>query len=517
VTGVAPDTGSLRNAVRALEQARRDNRRRQLDVWDAIYQAYLVGFSVLAVLALASAVLPAETVSDPTLAWIAERGPAAIGLVISAAVAVALRSGARGGPLVFDPPTVYHVLQSPVDRPFVTRRVAADQLRSGLAWGAVAGATAGLAASASLPGSTFGTAAGFAAAGSATAAAAIGSGLVASGRRWSLSVATIAGVSLVAWSVLDLAMGAHTAPATNLGTLAVWDLASTPGIVVPLLLLALVVSAGMAVCGGVSIEASRRRAGLVSQVRFALTMQDLRMVVLLRRRIAQSGQRRTPWLRIGRSAGTRAPYLRRSIQSHVRLPGSSLLGLVALIVSSAALFVVAARGIAPVALGSPLLLLVAAHMLLEPLAQEADHPTAWEAHPARAGTVVTRLTASAVGPMVLAGLLTGLLAAAASGEGVALVVFPLGAVGALAGAAVSTMMGASPLAVNPLQSEVFGLLLVMRIGVPLLPALLPFVPVTVALANDGGAGAITAPTSMLTLLACGLAWLWLGSRRPTLG
>ncbi len=516
----AVDPAAVRQAVRALEGARRDNRRRRIDIWEAIYQAYLVGFSLFAVMALGSAVLPSQEVSAGTIAWLDQRGGAAIGMIVSLTILLGLRSGAHGGPLAFDEPTVQHILQSPVDRPFVTRRTAVTQVRTMGLWGALVGVGTGLSVSASLPGSVIAHAIGYGIIGTAAGAGMTGAALIASGRRISPIPATLFGSALVVWSAADLLTGTVTAPQTMLGALGLPDIQEPVIALVPLVIIAGMVFAGVMVSGGLSLEASRRRAGLVSQIRFALTMQDLRTVVLLRRRMAQSGHRAKPWIPVPRSTGLRAPFLRRTLHSVVRLPGGSLVRIALLLVASATCFAVASHTLPVLALLPGLFLFVIAYDVLEPLAQEADHPTRWTAHPLPNGLVVTRLTAAGFAFLVPLGLIAAIGAAIAGtthDAPLAFVSFGLGALGATAGAAVATMLGGSTTgggAGSTSQSEVFGMAVVMRIALPIVVAVVPFAPTAAALGSGGDVNPVISTSLIVTGLTSGIAWMWLSYRSP---
>src|SRR5436190_741481 len=82
-------------------------------------------------------------------------------------------------------------------------------------------------------------------------------------------------LALVGWSTADVAAGVATSPFTLLGRLALWplhvDLTALVGVAVALALPML----GLIVIGGLSLEAAERRASLVAQLRFAVTLQDL--------------------------------------------------------------------------------------------------------------------------------------------------------------------------------------------------------------------------------------------------
>ena len=70
-----------------------------------------------------------------------------------------------------------------------------------------------------------------------------------------------------------------------------------------------------------ALEALARRSALVAQLRFAVTMQDLRTVVLLRRQLNQEQARRHPWLRLrpARSGSQRRPQTAGEGSRHLSL------------------------------------------------------------------------------------------------------------------------------------------------------------------------------------------------------
>ena len=124
---------------------------------------------------------------------------------------------------------------------------------------------------------------------------------------------------MLAWSVADIAFGVRTSPLTWLASLAFWSIRFTPIALVSVALVVVVAVVGVLGVGNLSIEAARRRAGLVSQLRFAVTLQDLRTVVLLRRQLSQEKPRSRPWIRLGR--GGRLPAVwRRDWQGIFRFP-----------------------------------------------------------------------------------------------------------------------------------------------------------------------------------------------------
>ena len=100
-------------------RARRRQRTVDFDMFEALYRAYLTGiFTGIAVLLLSGATGDGK-VAPATLVDIGRDGPAAVGAALALAVAVGLRSGGRGGPLVIEAAEVRHVLLAPLGRELV--------------------------------------------------------------------------------------------------------------------------------------------------------------------------------------------------------------------------------------------------------------------------------------------------------------------------------------------------------------------------------------------------------------
>src|SRR5690606_24512550 len=99
-------------------------------------------------------------------------------------------------------------------------------------------------------------------------------------------------------------------------------------VVGPVVLLALA-GVGAASLAGTSVEAAERRAGLVTQLRFAATLQDVRTVVLLRRQLADEALRARPWIRLRPKATSRLWIARRGWHGILRWPAARVARLVA--------------------------------------------------------------------------------------------------------------------------------------------------------------------------------------------
>ena len=297
-----------------------------LDWIEVLYKAYVAAIVSLATLFTLAAIVGDAPVSIATTAHIRDDGPAWIGLGIAIAIMLGLRSGTRGGPLALELADVHHVLLAPLDRGIALRGAAYRQLRGVTLVGLVGGALAGLLVAQRVPGQSGADVAGWIVAGGVTGVLVVvavwGSALVASGRRWSRLLAAAVGVTLVAWSVLDVTNGFVTSPTTLLGALAVWPLEDRPLALVGAVAALAVPVVGVLGVGGTSVEAAERRSGLVGALRFAATLQDLRAVIVLHRQLAQERARPVPWFRPRRARPVGRACWRRDWQGILRWPAT---------------------------------------------------------------------------------------------------------------------------------------------------------------------------------------------------
>ena len=383
--------------VRELRHLRRRRGFANFDLFDSLYRVYLVAI-VLAIAVLALSGLAAgPRIHGTELARVTRDGPAILGALVAAAVAVALRSAGRGGPLALEAADVRHVLQAPIIRAAALRGPALQLVRKGAGIGLVAGAIAGVLAAKRLPGGLAAWAAAAALAGVVAGVLATGVGLVASGHRLSRRLANVAAILVLAWSAADVATGLRTSPATFLGELALWPLAVRPLALVGVLVAAAAVALGLASLEGVGIEAAERRASLVGSLRLAVTFRDVRTATLLRRQLSEERSRRRPWVRIrraplgqgagapsrtaraGRSRPVRArsraaTVARRDLEGALRWPGMRIARMVVLAVAAGLSLRAVWAGITPLVVVAALCLFVVALDAVEGLAQETDHP-----------------------------------------------------------------------------------------------------------------------------------------------
>ncbi|HSS33300.1 MAG TPA: hypothetical protein VLL27_08480 [Solirubrobacterales bacterium] len=430
-----PGSATLPTGIAALRQMRAARRRRyveQVDLMEVLYRVYLgLIFGGFGLALLAGAIHEAPA-TPAALEWMRTNLAAVIGLVLAVGVYAGLRTGSRGGPLAIEAAEVQHVLLAPIDRGTALRPAALRQLRGGVLVGLVLGAAIGNFVFRRLPGSPVEWIVALALFGALVPAAVLGAALLSSGRRLRPLPALALGLLLIGWSVADLALGATTSPATMLGELAILPLqsGSTATLAVPGALLALALLAlGLLGIGGTLLEAARRRAALVAELRFSASVSDLRTVILLRRQLASERPRRRPWIRLGTRVAARFPVWRRGWQSFLRWPLARIVRVVVVGVAAGALAAVAWSGaIVAFFLPGPLLF-VAALDLVEPLAQEADHPTRLELLPVESSVLIGHhlvAPAMALGGVVaigaVAAAVVGGSAATALGVGAAMLV-----------------------------------------------------------------------------------------------
>ncbi len=447
-SGRAGFEGSGTEALRELRAARRRHYVEELDVMELLYRVYvgaIFGAIGLGVVAGAVAEAPATAGAVESLRL---HGPALLGAGVAVLVLAGLRAGARGGPLAIEAAEVQYVLLAPIDRGAALRPAAVRQLRAAALVGAVLGAVLGNFVFRRLPGSPVEWIGCLALFGALVPVSVLGAALLASGRRLQPRVANATGLLLLVWSGLDVAFGWTTSPGTALGELATlpFQHGARLWLVVGGAVFALALAAaGLGGIGGILLEAARRRATLVAELRFSAAVQDLRTVVLLRRQLAAERPRRHPWLALAPGRGY--PVWRRDWQSFLRWPAARIARVLLIGVGAGALAAGAWAG-ATLALFLPgLMLFVVALDFAEPLAQESDHPSRRQLLPLAPGSLIPRhLAASTLAVAVV--ILGGSLGAVAAGANAA-TALGLGALLALPLALVLTCCAALSATADP--------------------------------------------------------------------
>jgi hypothetical protein len=255
---------------------------------------------------------------------------------------------------------------------------------------------------------------------------------------------------------------------------------------VPIVLALVLLGLGVAAVGGVSLEAAERRTGLVGQLRFAVTVQDLRTVIILRRQLAQDLPRDRPWIRTGKPA-RRLVVSKRSLRSLLRFPAGRLARIVLLAVIAGLALRGVWQGTSPLIVLGAMALYLAALDVIEPLAQQIDQAEYTERLPVEEGSLHLRFVPVAVITMLIVGTIAWGAAMAAEHRtdalGLGALFIAPASLAALAGAVTSVVMGApqAPSADGSLiPPEVAGMRIAIRTAWPLLVTVLGSLPIVLA-------------------------------------
>jgi hypothetical protein len=412
------------------------------------------------------------------------------------------------------------LLLAPIDRGLVLRAPALRQLRAVLLMGVAIGAIAGNVAFRRLPGAAAGWVLFGAAFGAFAALGAWGIASLASARRLRLGLASLLGLVIIGWAVVDLVAHTTTAPTTWFAAVAMLPLRTYPvALLAPVVAIAATV-AGLAAIGGISIEAMLRRASLVGQLRFAATVQDLRAVILLHRQLTLEQPRRRPWIR-HRAHGSRLAVWRRDWSSIARWPASRVARVLVLAAIAIASSVGAWLGTTPLVVVAGIAAFVAALDVTEGLAQEIDHPTLVDSTPVNTGWLYMRhLAAPAAVLGCMAAAPVAVLAVLGRGSvtiDVAIATALTATLGACAGSALSITLGAPNFASQALLMfpEQIGLIMVARQALAPLIAIAGFLPLALAVhAAHNGRPVVDAASAAIgpIIVVAGAAIGYVGSR-----
>jgi hypothetical protein len=500
VSSLAPVPASL---VAELRRTRRKQRVATIHWIDALYQVYITALAVVAAILTLSSVIGDEPLSAEAVRRVADDGPAVLGLVAAFAIGVGIRSGCRGGPLAVEAADVRHVLLAPVDRAAALRGPALRQLRFAAFAAAGVGATVGQFAGRRMSGHGAGPAWVLCGAlfGAVVVGCGLGAALVASSRRVPTWIGSLLAAAIVGLAVADVVDWLPWSPTEPVGSIGVWPLDFDPLGLVAIAVGAAVVAIGLAGVAGISLEQAERRTALVGQVRFAVTLQDLRTVMVLRRQLAADQPRIRPWIALRRHS--RFPIWQRGWRGVLRYPVPRLIRMVMLSVAAALALRGVWAGTTPLLVAAGIALWVAALDAVEPLAQEIDHPSRAEALPYEKGDLLVRHLPVSIALMIpLAAIGVGAAAlAGASGDELtvlALAIVPL-ALASTAGAVISVLMGApKPVSEFALATpEIAGAKIAVRTIWPPLVAVSGAVPVWVGL-RASEAGDDPVPVVLLT-------------------
>jgi hypothetical protein len=404
------------DALHAMRAERRKHRVADMDWFEALYRVYISAFLGGGAILFLSGLSGDKPLLGTDLQNVITNTPHAVGLVASIVVFLGLRSGANGGPIAVEEPEVRHVLLAPIPHSAVLRHPAIQRLRTFAFMGAIAGATANQLLSRRVTASgtslvvwaMWGAIAGALMAMLFVIAALLIHGLGIS--RW---LTTAIGTALVGWQVAVTFGDTNTAgPFDFIGSISRWWLDGVQpqdiiGIVVVLAFAALAVY----LAGNLSLEALSRRSALVSQMKFAVTLQDIRTVVLLRRQLSQEHMRVKPWVKVPR-VFRRDIVVGRGLRSLMHFPLRRIIRMTLLTITAAAALVMAFRGTSPAIVVAGLLLFIVGLDAVEPLSQEVDQPDRTDSLPIERGLLMTKhliVPAIAMTPFLLAGVLTAFI------------------------------------------------------------------------------------------------------------
>lgn len=405
-------------AMHELRATRKRHRLGDIEWFDAAYKVYVVGLFGGIVLLWLSDLVGDQALTDAQATNVATHGPAVLGMVAVVALVLGLRSGSQGGPLALEAADVTHVLLAPIDRRATLMRPTFQRVRSAAFAGALVAACLAQLAGRRLPGSPIAWFAAGVMFGVVVALVWVGGALVAHALRVPLAASTAVAIVGIVWQAVAVATDV-AGPGDLHGSLGLWGWRQRGVDVIAIVITVALAGAGVALVARASLEALVRRSSLVAQLRFAVTMQDLRTVILLRRQLAAEHTRAQPWVRLG--VGGRGPTVwRRGWHSLLRLPSGRLLRMLGLTGLAAGSQVAVVHGTSPAVFGTLVCTFVLGLEVMEPLSQEVDQPDRTDSFPMPRGELMVRhLAAPAVllVPFTLAGAALGVAIDAVATDG----------------------------------------------------------------------------------------------------
>ena len=380
------------DAIRAMRSDRRKHRVEDMEWFEALYRVYLAAFLGGGAILFLSGLVGDAPLTALNMGDIHAHGPHVIGLVAALAVFIGLRSGANGGPLAVEEAEVRHVLMAPVPHEHVLRHPAIQRMRTFAFAGAIAGGTANQLFGRRVPDAP---SLGLFALYGALAGALIGvlfvvSALLSHGLGLARWMTTALATVLVGWQVAVTFGNTHIAgPFDIVGSISMWwsrfSILDVAGLFIVTALSVLAIS----VVGRFSLEALARRSALVSQLKFAVTLQDIRTVVLLRRQLSQEHMRVKPWVKVPRFL-RRDVVVGRGFRSMMHFPLRRVIRMKLLNMTAAGALVLAWRGTTPLVIVAGLALFVLGLDIVEPLSQEVDQPDRTDSLPVERGLIMTK-------------------------------------------------------------------------------------------------------------------------------
>lgn len=506
----------MSSVLRELRRTRRVRRLGELEWFEVAYRVYLVALIGGTAVLWLSELVTDDPVTAAELVDVRRHGASVLGLALAAAVALGLRSGSDGGPIALEAADVRHLLLAPISRRAVLLGPVVQRLRAITFGGAIGGAIAGQLAAGRLPGSPAGWIASGAVAGATVGAAFVAVAVLTHALRVPRAAATAIAVAVLGLQVVAAAGRLPAGPGDTVGSLAMWglrqhvvDLAGPAAVVIAAAL-------AMALAGRLRAEPLVQRADLVAQLRFAVTMQDLRTVMLLRRQLRGEHPRRRPWFRLPARLAALGPVWRRGWQGFARYPTARLVRMAGLALGAGAATSIALAGTTPAVVGTGIALHLLGLDAAEPLSQEVDHPDHTDGAPKVRGWILLRhLAAPAVVTIPFAML--GAAVVAIVRPEAALAAFalaPVAGLAGLAGSVVSVVRDApDPLAAPAtaaMPPEFAGFASTIKLLWPVAVSTTCALPI-LALREDPTAATALRVAAALTLLLAAVGW-WVRRR-----
>jgi len=485
-TDAPTNTGTGTAALRDMRVVRRRHRVQETEWFEALYRVYLAAIIVGGGILFLSGLVKDTDATPRDIANITAHAPHVLGIFIAVAAYLGVRSGANGGPLAIEEAEVRHVLLAPIPTSDVLRRPAIQRVRAAAFAGAMAGATAGQLAARRLPGSLGAWAFYGAVYGMCVGLVWAGAALLAHGMAWNRNVVTLLASGLVFWQVgVTIAGTSAPGPFDAFGSMALWALHAEAIDLVAVAITIATAMGGLLVVGKLSLEALSRRSSLVAQLRFAVTLQDIRTVMLLRRQLSQEQMRTNPWLTLKRK-GNLPVVERRGLQSFLKFPARRYARMKLMVVIAAMCQVAAYRGTTPAVIASGICLFVFGLEVIEPLSQEVDKPERTDSLPVDRGALMLRhlvVPAFMLVPFTLTAIITALIF---ENNGTAIaaaaILAPFSLAAGMAGAIINAVKGApDPLGDNSktlfMPPEVAGMTTMTRAVWPVVVSILGSLPV----------------------------------------
>lgn len=482
----------MHDALSDLRRTRRARRLGDVEWFDLAYRVYIAAiFGGSAVIVLSDQVGDAEATPSQITSVFGD-GPAVLGMVAVLAVALGLRSGSDGGPLSIEAADVRHLMLAPVARRTVLTRPLVQRLRTAAFTASIVGGIGGVLAAQRLPGSPAAWTTSGAAAAALVGLVFVATATITHALHVRRHVATAVAIALVAW---QSAAAVHVVPGPGdrFGHLALWGYEQRTGDLAAIGVTLVLVVIAWRLVGRLRVEPLARRGDLVSQLRFAVTMQDLRTVVLLRRQLRNERPRRTPWLRLPPAIGSaRGAIWRRSWRGIARTPAGRLARMTGLAGGVGLAAVAILRGTTPAFVAMGVLLFLLGLEAVEPLSQEIDQSGLTDGLPLDRGWLHVHLLVASAGLLVPFSVLGAIVVAFAepgAAPAAFILAFPVALAG-MAGAVVSAVRDApDPAATESafVPPEFAGFGNAMRVLVPVAISTLGALPVWASREQPGSA------------------------------